>query len=816
MFWTGWLSRWVWQKQPLDALVFGHPLNQDDTRELARETYHRLLARLASIEVYRRQWWLMAGGLGLCIIAQLLPDIPLQAIGFAIFLSLVFSVGITGLAIWFLPTLLMQGVVTQEIQDEAAGIVKRCFLRTIPSDAPEDLKDVWRHDWITEDGLPRSSELSEEDMRFTVPAMRTLMWGASIATLAIGAWAIPGSGLIEGGLVLTIMALRALFDVHPGDQRVAELEAQHSVEGMAWAAAGGQPWATSINKARADQIAEAVRDPRKHQVVTLGTATGLLAARGDFFAPTEGKALQLSLSDLQTHVLVMGGTGSGKTSGVLRPLALQISQWPDVGLVVFDGKGSLPYELSCIEGYQLLDPERASLSLVRGLEPEVVASTIASILGSKDGDRFWTDSASNLLFQAGVLAKFLGGEWWSLDRIRRIALDPDEAKAALEVVASRIESVTPIVRQAVLFFNSEWPAMEDRVKSNIVATVRTWFSELTNNSKLLSWSMRSDIDPDSVDITDALRGGCIGFNIPAYKYGSAGAVVSSLLKARLYARLRLRAESGDLPEGETPVVFIVDEAQEVTNEDDATMLSIGRSLQFSMVAATQTVEAVYQRLGGHVAPKWLGIYGSLIALSGRSPQTDAFVAERCGTVWNAVCNSSPGLFLAQNARVNQVTGAFPSKQKTVLESQGLFDVGAIARRGTEMLAGKVWHMLTSGQPVTGEPTSQFGPMPLFQAAEVNALLAEPNTAIALTNRARVPRRDIIRLNPVYDSAKFSEKQAETESQAEPPPEPNGNGADEHGTMVMHYPPELDLEPEEVPEQPMPGNRLRGPDFGKWR
>src|SRR5690606_8517923 len=113
----------------------------------------------------------------------------------------------------------------------------------------------------------------------------------------------------------------------------------------------------------------------------------------------------------------------------------------------------------------------------------------------------------------------------------------------------------------------------------------------------------------------------------------------------------------------------------------------------------------------------------------------------------------------------------------------------------------------------GEPTSQFGPMPLFQAAEVVVLLAEPNTAIALTNRARVPRRDIIRLNPVYDPAKLSEEQAKPESQAESPPEPNGNGADEHGTMVMHYPPELELEPE-VPEQPIPGNRLRGPDFGK--
>jgi hypothetical protein len=38
---------------------------------------------------------------------------------------------------------------------------------------------------------------------------------------------------------------------------------------------------------------------------------------------------------------------------------------------------------------------------------------------------------------------------------------------------------------------------------------------------------------------------------------------------------------------------------------------------------------------------------------------------------------------------------------------------------------------------------------LVEASEVGTLLAEPNTALVVGYRARVPRRDVVRLSPVY-------------------------------------------------------------------
>ena len=50
---------------------------------------------------------------------------------------------------------------------------------------------------------------------------------------------------------------------------------------------------------------------------------------------------------------------------------------------------------------------------------------------------------------------------------------------------------------------------------------------------------------------------------PAHRYGRAGAVVSALLKAHIFAALKARAERSGLQSNETPVLFIMDEAQEI-------------------------------------------------------------------------------------------------------------------------------------------------------------------------------------------------------------------------------------------------------------
>ena len=47
-------------------------------------------------------------------------------------------------------------------------------------------------------------------------------------------------------------------------------------------------------------------------------------------------------------------------------------------------------------------------------------------------------------------------------------------------------------------------------------------------------------------------------------------------------------------------------------------------------------------------------------------------------------------------------------------------------------------------------TSGLAAHQLIQPEEIATLLAEPNLALAVTTRARVPRRDVIVLSPRFD------------------------------------------------------------------
>jgi len=47
------------------------------------------------------------------------------------------------------------------------------------------------------------------------------------------------------------------------------------------------------------------------------------------------------------------------------------------------------------------------------------------------------------------------------------------------------------------------------------------------------------------------------------------------------------------------------------------------------------------------------------------------------------------------------------------------------------------------------PHSRVQPAPIVLPDEVTELVVEPDTALAILTRARVPRRDVMKLTPVY-------------------------------------------------------------------
>jgi hypothetical protein len=280
--------------------------------------------------------------------------------------------------------------------------------------------------------------------------------------------------------------------------------------------------------------------------------------------------------------------------------------------------------------------------------------------------------------------------------------------------------------------------------------MRAWTSALTASPDLLRWA-KTLPSQDSVDITSPLRGGRIGLVLPDYRYGSAGAVVTALLKARIYARLKARADQG-MAADETPVVFLIDEAQEVATKEDATMLAIGRSLELAVIAATQSIEGIKVKLGEQVSRKWLSIYGNVIALPGRSKETDDFVAARGGESWKASIADVHGLPVRDSLTVGALSGAMAAarRQPHMRSVMSTGNVTLLPSRIQTMIANTVGGML----PGRETPARvSLGVRPIIVGSEIGNILAEPDTAIVLATRARAPRRDVIRLKPVYPSGR---------------------------------------------------------------
>ena len=749
------LTRRVWEGQPVDALVLDAPIHDGSPEATAREVYHRLLCRIGSVAAWRRQRLLAVAGLACAVLSFSLPSLPgiwSEIIG------IVIAVAAVVLGYKLAVPRLMQGVITPENQAEAAGVVRRAFLREIPEGTPEDLADVWRLDWLTADGLPVAAELTEADARHVEAEKVTMLWGFALLTAGFGAGSLLGGYLPA---ILAIVGAAVLFVLfpHPLLARRIELEAQEAVEGSAYVAAGGAAWAARQANARADQLAIAANDDKPF--VRLGTTTGLLAARGDSYGPNGDRPFGLSLTDLQQHLVVFGGTGSGKTSGVLRPIAVQAAKWANVGLVVMDGKGSLPGELRRLPGMTVIDPATHKISLVAGLDPNTVVDTIANILGG-EGDsteNFFVQSASGLLRRAAVIAQALGPDHWTLSRIKTLAFHKEARDKALVELEGRPDKVRfdPLVVEAREYFTDEWAVMDPKTQSNVAATARAWITTITAHGQLLAWADTKATEEAGDLVMSPLKGGKIGLLVPAHRFGNAGAVVSALLKARIYAGLKARAELADRPAGETDVLFLLDEAQEIATKDDATMLAIGRSLGLGVVAATQTIEGVVAKLGDKTGDKWLTIFGSAMALAGRSPGTDAFMAHRVGTVWRLAVDSIKGLPVKAAIAANVATGitAACRNQLSLVEARDIpgADLAETAwTRATQPVTALLKSIVQGGTSSAGFET-KLGPRPVIEPGEMQTLLAEPNSAVVAVTRGRVPRRDVVRLSPIFGDMK---------------------------------------------------------------
>lgn len=124
--------------------------------------------------------------------------------------------------------------------------------------------------------------------------------------------------------------------------------------------------------------------------------------------------------DRYVHMLVLGPTGSGKTSQVLTPSILNDFQNPDIGMTIIEPKGDLAeqiYAMGEIYDREVIyfnptEPDCPYFNPLYGPEAEVIeniTSVYGMLSGGDQGNPFFQNKAENLTRNAIMLLKRLKG-----------------------------------------------------------------------------------------------------------------------------------------------------------------------------------------------------------------------------------------------------------------------------------------------------------------------------------------------------------------------------------------------------------------------
>jgi len=415
----------------------------------------------------------------------------------------------------------------------------------------------------------------------------------------------------------------------------------------------------------------------KSPTVSLGKATGVFAFRGALGAPTPGQPVRMSLQDLAQHVLVLGGTGEGKTRTVLIPLLRQLLTLRGVmrnanrgALSVYatDGKGvlwkdvrKLAEDLGQGEDVVVIGANAKAgemgVDLLEGVAPQQVADMLRSVarqLGGSSKESFWPDMAAEVIRNAATIAR----AWqftesgaiyeghaqervYSLTTIYLLIMQPKLLQEALNGISAERVSGADALRSvdtadldyAIGYLTTTWAEMATDTRTGIVANVTQLMSPFATNLELRKAFASGGAD-QLISIADAWKQ-IVLVNVPSLEYGVAGRIINVFLKTLLYTEARRRElADGSIGEREK-LVFLADEFQDLVTADiaglsDATFWNVARSAGVIGVIASQGVAAFEQAIGKESTSNLLLQFRSKVFLRSEDVGTIDFAQKLAG------------------------------------------------------------------------------------------------------------------------------------------------------------------------------------------
>lgn len=309
-----------------------------------------------------------------------------------------------------------------------------------------------------------------------------------------------------------------------------------------------------------------------------------------------GKDVVIPFKDRFLHTLILGPTGSGKTSQIIIPMINQDLQNREAGITVIEPKGDLAEKVMALSTYygreavyfNPIDPDCPSFNPLYGDETEVIENIVTTFLMLSPGSsQYFLDMADTFLRNALKVVKRVKGDKATMNDLSILAHNSQSMGKEMVNELSRMDAKTTEIKkendEVVSWFLTEYYNEKSKTYEHC-SGVRNQIFKINANEHL-----RRVLNPpeggSDMDFTKVLEeGGVLAISTAQGALRELGKYLGYFIILNLQSSVFKRSGNENT---RRPHFLYIDEFQTYSNPGFADMLTQGRSYRVSSNLATQ-------------------------------------------------------------------------------------------------------------------------------------------------------------------------------------------------------------------------------------
>ncbi len=307
----------------------------------------------------------------------------------------------------------------------------------------------------------------------------------------------------------------------------------------------------------------------------------------------------LSAEDFCRHTLILGSSGSGKTTRAFNPILLDALTKFEAGGLVLAAKPEGVREAVEIcrrakREFVLVQPGTdAGIDLFTG-SPDVDSMYLRDLFGRCGAEmKPWVDAAVARMKNAFVMLNTAGPQYYTFDNLAKYLFDESYANDLRIYSLTKLRQVREdsaeawTIRESVDYEDKRYRNFPEQTKASISFACAQLLDPLRE-----FYIVKTFAKPKSfISINEVFNGLVIILHVPRIRYERAAQAIYTLAKRRFFSAVENRRGDPMLDQDRL-VVFGADEYQLCISETDVASLGIVRSSRCAVLAATQGISSL--------------------------------------------------------------------------------------------------------------------------------------------------------------------------------------------------------------------------------